>query len=216
MHQLSFKEKIVLCKTWMPEIISDVRKDLKQEHLPKDRSFCQRHFLGKPFTQATKQELAEAYFKETQSGNDALSEFICTRWLLKHTDIYAFFEKFLQKITSDFELLSGFEESIEKNLKNEACEKFGSIQIFIFSLFNSVVFREKTFFELKESAARENEEKNESQEKLAYDQMQQHYERKLSTLREKYEKKLSGLQSKYLNDISRLQAEIAKLKTLVS
>lgn len=216
MHQLSYKEKIFICKTWLPEIVSVVKKDLKQEHLPKDRSFCQRHFLGKSFAQVTKKELADAYLKEIEAGNDALSEFICSRWLLKNTDIYAFFESTLQKISNDIEVITEIEEKLEEKLKKEAVEKFGSVQIFIFSLFNSVVFREKVFLELQKNAEKQVCEESEQREKIAYEHMQQHYERKMNAMREKYEKKLSGFQTKYLKDISKLQNEIKKLKTLIS
>lgn len=212
MHQLSYKEKIFLCKPWFSEIISEVKKDLKQEHIPKDKNFCQRRFLGKSFNQITKQELAEGYFKEVESGNDALAQFICTRWLLKHTDIYAFFENILKKISDDFDALAEIEETLEEKLKKESVEKFGVVKIFIFSLFNSVVFREKIFLDLQMRAHAKIEEENEVSEKLAFDQMQQQYERKILALKDKYEKKLSGFQIKYLNDTKKLQEEIVRLK----
>ena len=212
MHELSYHKKILLCKPWLSDIVCAVKKDLKQEHLAKDPTFCKRYFLGKSFNQITKDQLAAAYLRELEEGNGALAEFICTRWLLKHTDIYALFEIHFQKIAKDFEEIAQLDVEIENALKKESVEKFGFLNTFIFSLFNSVVFSEKTFLELKSGAQMQEMKKNEEDEKLSLQKMQERYERKISSLCEKYEKKLSGFQKKYLKDIKKLQQEISHLR----
>src|SRR4051794_29125719 len=100
-----YQEKFVMLKTWIPEIVEGVKKDLKNEHLKIDKAFCKRYFLGKSLMQIQTPEMAVAYEKDIADGNAGLGEFIATRWLLKNTDVYGYFEMKLKSLTSDFEAL---------------------------------------------------------------------------------------------------------------
>lgn len=63
---------------------------------------------------------------------DEVAEFIVNRWLLKHQDIYGYFEKEL-------------EEGGSERLVKGAVARFGALTTYIFSVFNEVQFSEDVF-----------------------------------------------------------------------
>jgi hypothetical protein len=210
MKETTYQQKIPLVEPWIDEIIEAVKRDLKTEHLKKDPSFCSRYFMGKMVNQLNSRELALAYVQDIREGNIALAEFIVTRWLLKNTDIYSFFEDTLGKITADFETLKELDSVLAHELKTASVKKFGAKDTFIFALFNCVVFSEGIYNELREAALQEKVVDESDQKIIDCEKLKERYERKIAALSERYEKKLSGFQKKYLQDIALLKKKLAE------
>ncbi|MFT4554276.1 MAG: hypothetical protein ACI9S8_002926, partial [Chlamydiales bacterium] len=98
-----YKEKFQLLMPWMLGIIDVVKKDLKNEHLKKDKVFFKKYFFGKQLKNLTSEELSPAYAEAIVEGKENLGEFISTRWLLKKTEVYDFFEEQLRSVNPKFD-----------------------------------------------------------------------------------------------------------------
>lgn len=211
----SYQEKIVILSQWLVAIIDLIKKDLKNEHLKKDRIFCKKYFLGKSSNVLKSEEMAPAYRADIAEGNVGLAEFIATRWLLKNGDIYHYFESELKAYTLDFEMIDELPAELSEKLIEHSIHEFGAQKTYLFSVFNSVVFPEVYYKNLKELAeAESNQEKNqkEEQKKIENQEMQLlSLQKEVAAQSERYEKKLSGLQKKYLQDVDALKKQISHL-----
>src|SRR5438132_626934 len=96
--ELSYAQKFAELQPFYQAIFSSVKKDLRDEHLKMDRNFFKRNFLNKELAKLTVEDLVLVYPKLIQAGSEPVAEFIANRWLLRHMDIYTFFEQKLQKI----------------------------------------------------------------------------------------------------------------------
>ncbi|MCH9610494.1 MAG: hypothetical protein S4CHLAM81_01380 [Chlamydiales bacterium] len=210
-----YQEKFALLEPWVEGIIETVKKDLKNEHLKKDRNFCKRYFLGKNFNMVSVEEMAPAYLQEISQGNVGLGEFITSRWLLKNSDVYDFFESELSKVNPDFETIEALDAELSKRLIEGSVKQFGHVRSYLFAVLNSVTFSKDLFDELREKALVE--EKRESEELTArlkeesLDSMQKRHERELGSIQNRYDKKFSGLQKKYVKDTENLKKQISAL-----
>lgn len=207
LKETGYQEKIEMLAPWLEEIIDTVKKDLKSEHLKVDRPFCKKYFLGKNPAQIQLKEMVQAYRVDIASGNVGLGELIATRWLLKHTDIYAFFEEKIRPITQDFEQLMELPQEISLLLLQGAVQQFGAKKTYLFSVFNSVVFPPDLYASLRELAA-----KDVRQEEGVSNALEQREKRELAALVDRYEKKLNGMQKKYLQDVASLKKQISTLQ----
>ena len=205
--EMSYEEKFSLLKPWFGGIIEDVKRDLRQEHLQKDRLFLKSHFGSKPAAKVTTEELKEVYGRLIEEGAEQIAEFIAARWLLKHTEVYNYFEQELSSISKDFEQLEELEESLGRRLIAESTAQFGATDTYLFAIFNSVVFPQHQLEELRTLAAEPKEEVTTSEEP-SLEEVRMQYERVI----DRYEKKLSGLQKKYLQDVQTLKKQIGGLQ----
>jgi hypothetical protein len=216
LKETGYQEKIEMLAPWLEEIIETVKRDLKNEHLKIDRQFCKKYFLGKNPSHVPLKEMAEAYRIDIAAGNVGLGEFIATRWLLKNTDIYGYFEENIRKVTSDFEQLQELPHDLASSLMQGSVNKFGAKKTYLFSVFNSVVFSPSVYAQLKEMAEMQTQEVQQELEMQAtassLEQLQNRHNREIAALTDRYEKKLSGMQKKYLNDVEGLKKQIAKLQ----
>lgn len=216
MKESGYQEKIALLKPWLVEIIDVVKRDLKNEHLKIDREFCRRYFLGKNSNQLQAEEMAAAYEKDIAAGNVGLGEFIATRWLLKHTDIYYFFEGRLKTAHPDFEKLEMLSMEESESIVAESLRKFGPIYTYIFAVFNSVVFPDAIYERLRVSALKRTDEVQsavqEQEEREKAEGMKERHAREMAASVDRFEKKLSGMQKKYLNDVEALKRQISALQ----
>lgn len=214
LKETGYQEKFVMLKLWIPEIVEAVKKDLKNEHLKIDRAFCKRYFLGKNLNQIQPLEMAVAYEKDIAEGNAGLGEFIATRWLLKNTDIYGFFETQLKGMTADFEHLEELSLDVSRNLMEASTKRFGAKRTYLFCVLNSVVFP-KSVYAILSAAAIDDTNKEREQIATQTDEdmpsLKKRYEREFSALRERFESKFSGLERKYVNDIEALKKQIRNL-----
>lgn len=214
----SYKEKFEDIREWIPYLIDSIKKDLRNDHLKKDFHFVKKFFPSKNIHKVTTEEMAEAYQRaiEGEEKGEDIAEYITSRWLLKHTDLYEFFEKHLTQIDPNFTELAEIEQESAKKLIEKAVSEFGAPQTYLFSVLNSVVFPKESFQRLKTDAQQQQNEKKEESlqhaEKLTADQMRLFFEREQNRLTDKYEKKLAGLQKKYLIDTDSLKKQIAQLQ----
>lgn len=216
--EAQLKEKFFAVKPWMAELVSQIKKDLRQEHLAQDRGFFNKYFRGKTPNKLTNEELAEAYgraIQEEENGNE-IAEFIFHRWLLKNTDIYHFFDKELSMITEDYTQLKHIDQAVGQKIKNEAVHKFGAEKTFLFSYLNGVVFDAQTMEVLKSAALEEKKQAASRKEELAeqadIETRVRDYETQISRLTDRYESRLAGLERKYEKDVGALKKQVAHLQ----
>ncbi|MCC5832870.1 MAG: hypothetical protein JJU12_07505 [Chlamydiales bacterium] len=220
LKETGYQEKFEILRPWFADIVETVKKDLKNEHLKIDKEFCRRYFLGKSFMHVPLHEMADAYYRDIHDGNVGLGEFIATRWLLKNTDIYGYFEKILKTLSDDFDELEELPEEIALPLLKGAVDEFGATTTYLFSVLNSVVFPKALYEKLRREAADETEKAREEAEAQqvveSIEAMQKRHSREITAMSDRYEKKLSGLQRKYLRDMEILKKQVSRLQKKLS
>lgn len=214
----TFKEKFAMLKTWMPEIIDSIKKDLRNEHLKKDAIFHKQYFNSKNPQKITSEELSDGYSKALQDGAQAeqLGEYISNRWLLKNSEVYYFFEKELTQITPNFNELEVMTLEDSKKLMESSSQQFGPMRAYVFSVMNSVVFPKEIYDQLNQkavtAASQQKKAEQETEERQSYDEMKRSFEVQLARLSDKYEKKLAGLERKYHLDVDALKKQVSTLQ----
>jgi hypothetical protein len=211
----TYKEKYAALQEWLPSIIETVKKDIKNDHLKKDPGFIKKHLSSKNLNKITTDELVEAYkaaIAEEDNG-EMLAEFLTSRWLLKNSDLYEYFETRLAKINPDFASIEEISLPEANAIIGEASELFGPSSTYVFSVLNSVVFHPEAFLELAKRAQGEKHVEEEVNarlhEKMTLDAMKKSFEYEVARLTDKYEKKISGLQKKYVVDTENLKKQLA-------
>lgn len=216
MKETTYQQKFQTLETWMPSLIHAIKKDLRQEHLKNDVAFVRQHFQTKNPAKITAEEMIEVYPKLVVEGNEALGEFMATRWLIKQGDLYQYFEGELSKINPNFAELKSIDQPVAQKMMQSAVSQFGATNTYLFSLLNSVVFPDSVYQELDLLARQEtadNAEKSASDAKLqAAAKEQLDLTQTLARLTDKYEKKLQGLEKKYLQDTEALRRQVASLQ----
>lgn len=214
----TYKEKFADLKEWIPYLVETVKKDLRNEHLKNDMYFVKKFLASKNIHKVTTEELAQAYEKAIQEEEhgENLAEFITSRWLLKNTELYEFFEKQLSQIHPDFANLEEMTPQQAQTLIEASNREFGAPHTYLFAVLNSVVFPGESFDKLKRQArdqqVKQVEESQQAKEQLTTEQMRKEFERETAKLTDKYEKKLAGLQKKYLADTEALKKQLAALQ----
>jgi len=217
----TYKDKFQMLRPWMEQIVDSVKKDLKNEHLRSDPAFCKQYLVGKHYGKATAPELAEAYSQAIQGENgEALAEFITNRWLLKHTDLYDFFEQELTKISPNFTELEEIPFTQAETIAKHSSKEFGVLPTYLFAVLNSVVFPKPVFTHMEKQAQEEAQhaahaEKHAVAEKEHKD-LKTHFEQQIARITDKYEKKLQGLEKKYRIDTEQLKKQVSLLQRKLS
>lgn len=212
------QEKFNLLKIWIPSIVGSIKKDLKNEHLKNDPRFAKKYFGSKQINKLTTEELAEGYSQALaqEEAGESLGDYISNRWLLKHTDIYHFFETSLQAIAPDFTEIVELEKKQSMALMEESVRLYGAPTTYLFCVINSVVFPADVYDILKKRAIETmHQEEKDSQvndEKLSLANIHTSYQQQIARLTDKYEKKLAGLERKYLNDTDSFKKQISVLQ----
>ena len=214
----TYKEKFADLQEWIPFLVEAVKKDLRNEHLKKDVYFVKKFLPSKNIHKATTSELAEAYHKAIQEEEqgEELAEFITSRWLLKNSELYHFFEQQLSQIHPDFTNLEEIDSTQAQTLIDSSIREFGAPHTYLFCVLNSVVFPEENFQKLKIQAQQHQEtqtkETRQADDQLTAEQRCREFEREVSRLTDKYEKKLAGLQKKYVTDVEFLKKQVSQLQ----
>lgn len=214
----TYKEKFADLKDWIPYLVDSVKKDLRNEHLKNDMYFVKKFLASKNIHKVTTEELAQAYAKAIQEEEqgESLAEFITSRWLIKNSELYEFFENYLRQIHPDFADIEELTPQQAQGLIEASNREFGAPHTYLFSVLNSVVLPKESFETLKHQAKQHQTTKEEesrlADEQLTVDQMRKEFERENARLTDKYEKKLAGLQKKYLADVEALKKQIAALQ----
>ncbi len=139
---------------WMGEVIKEIKKDLKKEHLRHDLKFAQKYFARKYIDKLTTEELLTAYTQELREGNKELGEWFTSRWVMKHTDIYQFFAHFLSQINPQFDEIEEIPEEKANLLIQGAIAQFGARDTYIFSVLNAVAFSKNAYERLRAEVER--------------------------------------------------------------
>ncbi|MEM1283152.1 MAG: hypothetical protein AAGG81_06320 [Chlamydiota bacterium] len=214
----TYSEKMAMLKGWLETIFQDIKKDIKNDHLKKDWNFAKSYFPKKNLNKLSAGQLAEGYAVAIDGSEqvDALGEFIANRWLLKNTDVYDYFARQLNQVTDDFDSLDVLDADVSKKIMNESTSYFGAQKTYLFSVFNSVVFPEEIYEELRLQAQKERDQEtrdHESEkEQLDWAAKEEAYEQQISRLHDKYDKKFAGLEKKYLKDVEALKKQISTLQ----
>jgi hypothetical protein len=214
--EASYVEKCCALEAYFPNIIAEVKKEIKNDLLKSNKAFCKAHFAGKNIKSLTTEELAATYWGVVTDGDEESAEFIITRWILRHTDVYNFFAQKLQTLTTDFEALDALDDDFSTALIEESVPLFGAENTYLFAIFNSVVFSATIYERLASSALEEKSSsehtQHEEEELRSCEQLKKRHDREISRLTERYEKKLSGMQKKYLQDTDKLKKTVATLR----
>lgn len=214
----TYKEKFTLLKELLPNVIDSVKKDLKNEHLKKDFYFVKKFLGTKNLNKLTTEELTEAYQKaiDDEEKGEELAEFVTSRWLLKNSELYEFFESRLTEISPNFTDLEELSISQAQPLVDNAVSQFGALKTYLFAVLNSVVFPKEIFQKLEQLSQKQDvQEKEQAQlnlEKLNADTMRKTFTAEMARVTDKYEKKLAGMQKKYIVDMESLKKQISQLQ----
>lgn len=212
----TYQQKFAMLNFCFPLLIEDVKKELKNDHLKKDLPFLRAHFAGKPLNKIGVEEMVPVYSTLLVEGNEALGEFVATRWLLKHSEIYELFEKELTTAAPNFAELVELERPLSERLVGLSQKEFGAVDTYLFSVLNAVVFPKDIFEKLKSAAEKELETRREAaqeeEECRSLDQLKQQHESLMTRMENRYEKKLQGLEKKYLQDVETLKNQVRNLQ----
>lgn len=221
MHRdTTYKEKFAILKEWMPKILDPVKKDLRNDHLKNDWEFFKRYFGSKNMNKLTIDDFVSAYstaMEEVDAGHaEQIAEFIANRWLMRHTELYDFFEIRLNQITANFQQLEMLSEEDSHKILEPALKQFGPFNVYVFAVLNSVVFPQNIYDDLLKKAGQHLHTMEEQEEiqlnERSIDGLKTAYEQQLARMQDKYEKKLSGLQKKYAHDVEALKKQLSALQ----
>lgn len=222
MEEMNYVEKFAKLDEWLNYVIEDVKKDLRNEHLKKDWGFVKKYFSGKNVSKLTVEELTDGYrsaFSKEEKPEE-LAEFITNRWLFKNGDIYKFFEEKLSQINPNFQEIKEIEKDQSERILQEAYAQFNPVQVYLFSVLNSVAFSPMVFDSMHHSAKKavlhQKNEAEEQKKRQSQEEMIHLYEQKIARLTDKYEKRLEGIQKKYHIDVAALKKQNAALQRKLS
>jgi len=212
----TYVQKFALLQNWLPHIIESVKKDLKQEHLRRNPAFIRQYFEVKNLNKIGTESMSRAYGSALQAGDESIGEYSAARWLLRHTDIYNFFEMQLQQIAPNFTELEELAPQTSKQLMELSVAEFGAVSTYLFTILNSVVFDAETLKQLgqlaeQESLAADVEKTAQTQAEIGEAAIRA-LNLELSRSKDKYEKRIAGLERKYLQDTEALKREVARLQ----
>ena len=218
LKEATYKDKYFLLKEWIPVILDTVKKDIKSEHLRQDVLFVKKYLNNKNLSKITQEELVTGYNQAVAEEEKAeeIAEFIFNRWLLKHTDVYSFFEQELTRINPNFTDLKELQPGPAFEIMEDALHRFGATNTYLFVIINSVVFPSVVLEQLKHRAGEETykaaKHQQEEVEQLSRAGMMKKHVEQIDRLTDKYEKKLSGMEKKYITDVSTLKKQVASLQ----
>ena len=213
---VSYQEIFSGLAPWMPQIISCIKKDCKNDHLKTDRAFCRKHLAGKMIHKVGIADLSSAYTEALSEGNEKVGEFVANRWVLRNAEVYELFETELRKIRPDFDQIDelGAEES--EQLIGRSVEVHGPSRTYLFAVLNAVAFPKDKLEDLRAKAEAEREAQAAEQAQVettqSAEQLIKRHEREIARLTDRYEKRIDGLQRKLLGEVATLKKQIAGLQ----
>jgi len=146
---------------------------------------------------------------------DELGEWLTTRWVLKHAELYQFFAGELTKINPKFDEIAQIPSENAQLMLRYSVNQFGATTTYIFSILNSVMFAEEDYLKLREAALKELETKVIAEESAfpqeTVEAIKSRYEKEIQKLTDRYEKRLQGVERKYFQDVEGLRKQISQL-----
>ncbi|HSX26394.1 MAG TPA: hypothetical protein VLE89_05240 [Chlamydiales bacterium] len=198
---------------WIFQILNEIKKDIKTEHLGADPVFYKTYFGNRPQNRLTAEEIFAGYEKELVKGNEELAEWVVNRWVFKHGDLYRHFAERLSDVHPDFSQIKELNEEESEKVLDGASDVFGAVDTFLFSVLNGVVFSEKVIQRLRKEAEAEAaaQKKEVETPKVNLEQMVAQHQREVARLHAKIE----GVQKKYTTDVEALKKQIRALQKKV-
>lgn len=148
------QSKIQQLSSLFPLIISDIKKDIKNELIKFDYATFKKLFGKCYVAKLTVQELAPPLFQEIAT-NPKLEDWIVERWVEKNADMYRFFAQLLSQVNPNFEEIQSIDDKVGETIANAAVAEFGAKKAYLFSLLNKVAFSPALFEKLKAQAMKE-------------------------------------------------------------
>jgi hypothetical protein len=210
----TYQRKFELLSPWGEEIVAAVRKELKSDHLPKHPQMVQKHFSKRALQKISAEEMVGAYLSEVAGGNEEVSAWVASRWVIKHAEIYHFFAAKLAEINPKFDEIERIPDDRARAFMEQASLQFGPKRTYIFSVLNAVVFPEAIMQELRTRAEEDSDDvaREEAAADESVEAVKERYEREIVKLTDKYEKRLLGFHKKYTQDTDGLKKQIAQLQ----
>lgn len=203
-------------RPWLDEILTAIKRDIKNDYLPGDPAFCKASFGNRPLNRLTPEEINAAFVKELLQGNEEMDQWVVNHWVFKHGDVYDHFAERLSKINEDFDAIEKLTLAESEAILAGAVESFGAKPVYLFSVLNGVVFPEEVVARLQklaeESAVREKKEAAIAAEQLELNKLKEHYQRELARLNEKYDAKVAGVVKKYTLETEALKKQVRALQ----
>lgn len=199
-------------QNWTQVVLNDIKKDLKNDHLPADPVLHKTYFGNRPLNRLSAEEIFAAYEKELLKGSEELAAFVVNRWVFKHGDLYQHFADRLEKINPHFDQIETLSEEESAAILADAEEQFGAIPTFLFSVLNGVAFPDPVIEELRKRAE---QEQKELQTEAQVREQQQSLEKILAAHQREVARlndKILGVQKKYTNDTEALKKQIRALQ----
>lgn len=217
---LSLKLKFEFLGPIFAKVLHDIRRDVKQEHLKKDRDFVQRYFGKAHLDKVSAEEIFRAYSTEIiQEGNEDLAGWVVSKWILKHAEMYEYFVSELSRVNPRFEEIQLLGMDVSKSMAAQAVDRFSLVDTYIFSVINSVAFPDEIFDHLKKQAQSWHEEqlnKSSSLEQVSIEALVRRHNEEMLKLSDRYEKRLQAVSKKYMQDIDGLKKQLAILQKRLS
>lgn len=211
--ELPYAKKFELLNDWHNEIFALIKKEIKQDHLRKEIAFAQKHFSKKAIDKIALEEIVAAYVKEIADGNEEVGEWVASRWVIKHGEIYHLFAQRLAEVNPKFDQIEQIPQKLAQELIAQCTAQYGAKATYIFSVLNSVVFSESDYALLRKLAGEEVSAKSApAVEEESVEIVKERYENELRKLKDKYEKKVLGLEQKYVRDTEGLRKQIGQLQ----
>lgn len=213
---MPLKSKFENLQGFLGKILHDIRKDVRQEHLKQDKGFVQKYFSKKFVDKVAAEELEKAYFSElVAEGNEDLGNWIISKWILKHAEIYEYFASELVKINPKFEEITILPMDKAKAIGAKAVDQFGAEDAYIFSFLNSVAFPDEIFTVLRDEAQKQAAVRSEpvkKEESISFEVLTERHQQEILKLTDRYEKRLQAVTKKYVQDIEGLKKQIGGLQ----
>ncbi len=198
---------------WMGDILGAIKKDVKSDYLAGDPAFCRKHFGNLPLSRITSEEITAAFSKELVGGDEEMADWVTSRWVFKHGDIYEHFADRLHEVNPDFDQIKELTPAQSASVLLGAKEAFGAKDTYVFAILNGVVFPKAVLAQLHKEAEEETK-RLESEAKFVTEEKEkskiiEKLEREIAQLTKKYEQSLAGVQKKYNTDIAALKKQLS-------
>lgn len=200
--EASYLQKFQLLAPYHRQMLETIKKDLKQEHLSQDKSVHKKYFGNRPLHRITIDELATVY-SPLLLESEQCGEFVASRWVFKHMEIYEFFSRKLEQLDPNFEQLSELKPEFSHQLAEESAAAFGPKATYIFCVLNSVIIRAADFQSLQ---MRSDEESKNGLMKSGEESGGE-----IERLEQRYQRKFEGLDRRHQSEIKALKSQIAHL-----
>jgi hypothetical protein len=201
-----------LLSPWFSDIISDVKRDCKNEHLRLDSQFVRQHFGGTAVQRISLEEMRTVYLQQILAGHERLAEFVANRWLFRNMDLYRFFEQALEKISPEFDKITELTPEQADELIKQAAEKFDFEKVFCFVAINDVALPKEPFERLQRQALELLSKRQKEMPANEDEEAEDRWRGEMDRMKERHEKKVAEITKKHQQEVQRLQKEISQLK----